>query len=410
MGATTPFTDVHPADPAYTAIDQLFARGVISGYATEPPTFGPGDTSQRAQMAALISRAMGWESDSAGNPFTDRCAPDGCVNDALWGFVTALASRDVAKGYSPTTFGPFDAVLKQQVILFIARAKIYRGDWVKQLDDARVYPGSASNVAAHQEIVTYVAYAGAIPDAPAALDTTWPDLYQPATRGWFARALWQTYPEGKGPALLPEPPTNGSRIAIPSYFYPSSESTSAWDRLNASAPAVGVAIINPNSGPGTEINQDYVDQVARTRQAHVLVLGYVSTQYGQRDSGTVGDEIAAYYSWYQVDGIFLDEASTDCANLAYYQALYDAIKEHGPAMKVAINPGTATNECYMGVADIVLTFEDTYANYVANYSAPAWTSNYAAGRFWHLIHTTGTIPEMQQAMALSKVRRAVGFM
>jgi len=174
VAATNPFVDVPTSDPAYNAIDQLYALGVIKGYPTNPPTFGPGDKSVRAQMAALIGRAMGWDTGGT-NPFTDRCVGASCIDDELWGFVAALASRNVAKGYDPTTYAPFDNVLQQQVILFISRAKVAKGDWAKQPDNSRVYPGSAGSTSDHQDIVTYVFYAGAPPDAPTTLET-WSDV------------------------------------------------------------------------------------------------------------------------------------------------------------------------------------------------------------------------------------------
>ena len=206
VAAATPFADVAPNDPAATAIDQLYTRGVIKGYPTTPPTFGPGDTSLRAQMAALISRAMGWNAGGT-TTFTDRCNASGCIDDELWGDIAALASRDVAKGYDPATFAPFDNVLKQQVILFISRAKVQQGDWVRQADNPRLYPGAAGSTADHQDLVTYAHYAGAPPDAPTTLDTPWGSFGDEATRGWFARALWQAYPEGQGTPIADVPNT-----------------------------------------------------------------------------------------------------------------------------------------------------------------------------------------------------------
>lgn len=234
--AAAPFVDVLPGDPAYTAINELYDRGVIKGYPTTPPTFGPGDNSLRAQMAALIGRAMGWDTGGT-NPFADRCIPAGCIDDELWGYVAALASRNVAKGYDPTTFGPFDNVLQQQVILFISRAKVNKGDWQLQPDNPRLYPGSAESTADHQDITTYVFYAGAPPDAPTTLDVPWGDYASEATRGWFARALWQTYPAGKGtpvtdPTASPSPSGSPSGSPSPS---PSSSPGPNWTRPAADA-------------------------------------------------------------------------------------------------------------------------------------------------------------------------------
>jgi len=55
--AAASFCDVPPGSPYYDAVTQLAARGVIGGY--DNGCFGPGDATLRAQMAALIARAMG---------------------------------------------------------------------------------------------------------------------------------------------------------------------------------------------------------------------------------------------------------------------------------------------------------------------------------------------------------------
>ena len=52
------------------------------------------------------------------------------------------------------------------------------------------------------------------------------------------------------------------------------------------------------------------------QEADLLVLGYVSMGYGERDPAEVDD----YYAWYGVGGIFFYEASTDCARSGYYGA------------------------------------------------------------------------------------------
>src|SRR5689334_24481640 len=59
----------------------LFRSGYGNG------NFGPDDTTLRAQMAALIARAMGWDGEDHGNPFSD----DGGINPSLWRNVGTLA-------------------------------------------------------------------------------------------------------------------------------------------------------------------------------------------------------------------------------------------------------------------------------------------------------------------------------
>ncbi|BBL79995.1 hypothetical protein RxyAA322_18490 [Rubrobacter xylanophilus] len=189
-------------------------------------------------------------------------------------------------------------------------------------------------------------------------------------------------------------------IAVPSYFYPGS----LWDRLGASFPEARLAVINPASGPGEAPNPDYAAQVRESRASGLTVLGYVHTSYAARSGERVREEIDRYYSWYGVDGIFLDEASTGCADQPYYAGLYDYIKARGGL--VVLNPGTQTSECYMSAADIVVNFEGSHATYTEEYSAPAWVSGYPPERFWHLVYAVPGEAEMLRDVYLSKRRNA----
>ncbi|HEY8600864.1 MAG TPA: S-layer homology domain-containing protein [Thermomicrobiales bacterium] len=86
-----PYPDL-PSTVPWAAIDHLAGAGVIRGY--QDGTFGLADTTLRAQMAALIARAVGWEDEDWGNGFSDR----GELDAALWRNVGALAHYDVARG------------------------------------------------------------------------------------------------------------------------------------------------------------------------------------------------------------------------------------------------------------------------------------------------------------------------
>jgi hypothetical protein len=204
------FGDVPGSAPYADPVRQLAARGVINGCDKEavPPLFCPDDPTLRAQMAALIVRAMpGWVNESYGNTFTDPI-PD----TELWGRVATLQHYGVAQGYQAEVcqgqgkgvpcFGPLDPVTFGQTLLFVSRAMVTHGYWTLQPDDLTLFPelngASDREIADHRAIVTYVHYAGAPPDVNAAPNTTfqvtgvphggWGD---PSSRGWFARALWQ---------------------------------------------------------------------------------------------------------------------------------------------------------------------------------------------------------------------------
>lgn len=183
------FGDVPSSHPAYEAIRELSARGIVRGYSDG--TFGPREFTLRAQMAALIARSMGWSADDRGNPFPDQ----GLVDDELWRNVGTLHAYGVAQGYDDGTYNPTGDVLAHQAILFISRAMIAQGYWLAQPDDGRLYPNVPGTTARQQadrrDIATYVHYAGALPDMPAADGQPFVGWDQPATRAWFARALWQ---------------------------------------------------------------------------------------------------------------------------------------------------------------------------------------------------------------------------
>ena len=176
------FPDVAGDHPAYEAISQLAARGVIKGYADG--RFGPQDSTLRAQMAALIARAMGWDAEDHGNPFPDR----GSVDADLWRNVGTLAYYQVAKGYQDGSYKPTNQVLNAQVISFITRAMVTKGYWQAQPDDPTLYPDVPATSGHRADLATYAYYAGAVPDTDPA---GWGGWAQPSTRGWFALAQWQ---------------------------------------------------------------------------------------------------------------------------------------------------------------------------------------------------------------------------
>jgi hypothetical protein len=47
-------------------------------------------------------------------------------------------------------------------------------------------------------------------------------------------------------------------------------------------------------------------------------VGYVYTDWGARSLSAVEADVNAYYSWYGVNGIFFDQASTNCAYSSDY--------------------------------------------------------------------------------------------
>jgi hypothetical protein len=190
------------------------------------------------------------------------------------------------------------------------------------------------------------------------------------------------------------------KMAVPAYFYP----VSYWPQMESAAPVASLVIMNPASGPGVQVDQTYVTTVQSAQSNGLTVIGYVTSSYATRPLATVKAEIGKYLRWYHVDGIFIDEASNDCAKRSYYMNLFNSIKARDSQLKVVINPGTNTQECFMASADIVINFENTYAVY-RTWSPSGWESKYPASRFWHLVYGANET-QMQRAITLSKQRNA----
>jgi hypothetical protein len=184
--------------------------------------------------------------------------------------------------------------------------------------------------------------------------------------------------------------SNKISIAVPSYFYPDCATNPAcyWGQLDAAIPTVGLSVINPNSGPGTSVDPNYVAQVTTTHSVGGTVIGYVYTSYGARSLADVESDVDAYYNWYNVDGIFFDEGySADCSMLSYYEALNAYVKAKGGKGVTVVNYGTNTQECYITASDILVDTESTYSDYVT-WQPATWTSGYPASHFWQIVYDT----------------------
>ena len=163
-----------------------------------------------------------------------------------------------------------------------------------------------------------------------------------------------------------------------------------------------VIVVNPHNGPGAEEDARYHRAVRSAQGAGARVLGYVPTNYGARPAAAVAADVDRYATWYGVDGIFLDEASSDGAHLPYYQEAARHSRASGAPL-VAVNPGVVPARGYFDLADIVVTFEGPYAKYAeALRRMPKWVREQRPRRTAHLVYGAS------REQALDAVRRADG--
>ncbi len=162
----------------------------------------------------------------------------------------------------------------------------------------------------------------------------------------------------------------------------------AWDRLHRLGPSVRHVVLNANSGPGPSGDELLAARAAQCRASGQLTYGYVSTSYGRRSFRSVAAEIRRWKRWYDVDGVFIDEAEAGPRGIRSAARAANAGRELG--LRVVLNPGAPAPPALIELADLIITFENTAALYRSSpyvrISAQPWVRDYPSSRFWHLIY------------------------
>jgi hypothetical protein len=194
------------------------------------------------------------------------------------------------------------------------------------------------------------------------------------------------------------PPKAGTvRMAVPAYFDPPS---AEWDRLIAGAPAVGMIVFNPESGPGTATSPAYAQVIARAQAAGIVMLGYVATSYGARPEADVIDDINRYYDFYALSGIYFAEGpmDNDCDALEpMYHRMADAVRARDARAYLAV--GTRFCPTYITFFDMMVQFARNWPEYQAEYTPPSWMPANSPQRFVHFVHS---VPPAEASAALSR--------
>jgi hypothetical protein len=111
------FTDTS-GTPFVQAIDALAARGIVSGYGDG--RFAPADPMTRVQFGKLIVLALRLPLQQTNTPFTDISKADS--KDPLFQqYVAAIYAYGITQGTTPTTFSPWDRVVRAQGVTMAVR-------------------------------------------------------------------------------------------------------------------------------------------------------------------------------------------------------------------------------------------------------------------------------------------------
>ena len=116
------FSDVSSTHWAYKHIEYAVSQNVVKGY--DDGTYKPDLVVDRGQMAVFVARAMVTPSGDAGIPDPVPPATFSDVPDTFWAYkqVEYCVGQGVVKGYDDGTYRPTEAVTRDQMAVYVARA------------------------------------------------------------------------------------------------------------------------------------------------------------------------------------------------------------------------------------------------------------------------------------------------
>ncbi|HEX4655831.1 MAG TPA: spherulation-specific family 4 protein [Streptosporangiaceae bacterium] len=219
----------------------------------------------------------------------------------------------------------------------------------------------------------------------------------------LAGVLVLVSPVGAAPLAAKAAPSC-QRTFVPSFPW----SAAFWTRAFDSRPAPGVMLLDVTGTGAGNVPVPHFQGLVRQAHRHgVEVLGYSSTEYGQRPASAVEADARHYRAWYRIDGMFLDLAAAGRGQLPYYRKLASYIRRINPRAVIWLNPGAYPDQAYLQVANVLVAFEGPYAEY-RGLQVPGWVRHYRASRFAHVIHNT-PLADLARAVRLGRQRRA-GYM
>ena len=139
-GQVGSFTDVNTDDWFAEAVQYMLDNEMMNG--TSATTFGPNTTTTRGMIVTILYRLEG-EPDAAASSFTD-VASNMYYADAInW-----AAANGIVNGITTTTFGPDNAITREQMAAILYRYAQYKGYDVTASNDLGSYT-DASQISAY---------------------------------------------------------------------------------------------------------------------------------------------------------------------------------------------------------------------------------------------------------------------
>ena len=118
--AALPFTDVKSSNWFYDAVKYAYEQGLMTG--TSATTFAPNGTMNRAMIVTVLYRLEKSPAVTGASKFTDVPAGQWYSDAVAW-----AAANKIVNGYDETTFGPMNAVTREQMAAILFRYEQVKG-------------------------------------------------------------------------------------------------------------------------------------------------------------------------------------------------------------------------------------------------------------------------------------------
>lgn len=115
-----PFTDVKSGNWFYDAVKYAYVQGLMTG--TSATTFAPNGTMNRAMIVTVLYRLEKSPAVTGASKFTDVPAGQWYSDAVAW-----AAANKIVNGYDETTFGPMNAVTREQMAAILFRYEQVKG-------------------------------------------------------------------------------------------------------------------------------------------------------------------------------------------------------------------------------------------------------------------------------------------
>jgi hypothetical protein len=191
--------------------------------------------------------------------------------------------------------------------------------------------------------------------------------------------------------------------------------------LVAARQGATVIITGDNTGSGgvCRATSQYPSTVNAMFSVGGKVAVYIYAKWGTRNVAEMLQDLAGYSCLAASSRdviVFIDESSFTQEMLDMVREVRSESRRLGFGGRLILNPGAISSnpsasdatlqEAFLGQADVIVTFENTFQAYRDNFAAPpAWTTKYPPSRFAHLLHTTNA-QQAREAVTLARARGA----